>query len=154
MFTRDLIVITEEVFNSKEDIISYFAHLKNPSVNDALAYQKDLLKREETISTFIGFDTAIPHAKSEAVNEPFAIYVRFQKPVIWDEEPVKQIFMLGVPADKNGNSKGSNLHLKILSELSKRLMREGFRNQMNEAKNEDEVFSILENIEKEIVLWK
>ena len=31
---------------------------------------------ENTISTFIGYDTAIPHAKTDAVKTPFVAYAK------------------------------------------------------------------------------
>lgn len=81
---------------------------------------------ENTISTFIGYDTAMD----------------------WDGngEMVKHIFMIGVPKES-----GSNLHMRIISELSKNIMRNAWKESFMNAASADEALEILKLIEKEVI---
>ena len=47
-------------------------------------YKKAVKERENTISTFIGYDTAIPHAKTDAVKTPFVAYAKLSHAMDWD----------------------------------------------------------------------
>lgn len=148
MFDKNLIVLTGEKFEDQKDVISYLSELNNPYLKDASAYRQDVLERENEVSTFVGYNTAIPHAKSEAVREPFVICAKLENSVSWNGEDAKQIFMLGVPKDANGEN--AMLHLKILCELSKNLMRENFRDALDQAQSSDEIYNLVRHIEEEI----
>lgn len=148
MFDRNLIVLTEEKFTDQSDVINYLSGLNNPYLADPGAYREDVLEREKEVSTFVGYNTAIPHAKSEAVKEPFVICAKLENAVPWNGEDAKQIFMLGVPKDANGEN--AMLHLKILCELSKNLMRENFRDALDQAQSSEEIYNLVKHIEEEI----
>lgn len=152
MFEEKLIVISQKEFKNKQEVISYLTQLDNMNVEDATQYQNDINERENIISTYVGFNIAIPHARTSSVIAPFVIYARLEQGVIWGEpdEIVKQVFMLGVP--KVDGNENSNLHLKILSELSKRLMHKEFTQALLHAKNEKEIYHILKTIEEEMVV--
>ena len=111
-------------------------------------YEKAVKERENTISTFIGYDTAIPHAKTDAVKTPFVAYAKLSHAMDWDGngEMVKHIFMIGVPKES-----GSNLHMRIISELSKNIMRNAWRESFINAASADEALEILKLIEKEVI---
>lgn len=150
MFQKDLIIINEkQKFNNKYEIISYLINLPNNKISNVNQYENAVNERETVISTSVGFGIAIPHAMSDAVKEPFILYLKSSKKLIWDEngEKINHVFMIGVPK-KNG----SKQHLVILSELSKSLMREEFRQKLVEAKNVDEAYIILKNLKEEMKL--
>lgn len=69
-------------------------------------------------------------------------------PIDWDGngEMVKHIFMIGVPKES-----GSNLHMRIISELSKNIMRNAWRESFMNAASADETLEILKLIEKEFI---
>ena len=135
-----------------KEVISYLAELKNGCVGDPAGYRKDVFARENAIATYVGFDTAIPHAKSAFVNEPFVLYARLPESIEWgdDGETVSQVFLLGVPKDANGEN--ARLHLQIIAALTKRLMHESFRRTLNEAGTKEEIYQLFTNLEKEIML--
>lgn len=150
MFEKNLTIITDRKFKDKNEVISYLANLKNQSVIVPSDYEKDVLERESIVSTYVGFGVAIPHAKSLSLKSPFVIYAKLKELVKWDEsdEKVNQVFMIGVPKNENGQDSNSRLHLRILSELSKSLMRSDFRDELIQAKEEDEVYKLLKTIEE------
>jgi mannitol/fructose-specific phosphotransferase system IIA component (Ntr-type) len=134
MFEKNLTIITDRKFKDKNEVISYLANLNNQNVIVPSNYEKDVLERESVVSTYVGFGVAIPHAKSLSLKSPFVIYAKFEEGVKWDEsdEKVNQVFMIGVPK----------------SEISKSLMRSSFRDELIQAKNEEEVYKLLKTIEE------
>ncbi|KGP71265.1 PTS sugar transporter subunit IIA [Pontibacillus yanchengensis] len=111
-------------------------------VVDIDQYVRDVLKREEEGSTGIGFAVAIPHGKSAGVQAPSLAYARLSAPIDWqsiDGEPVKHAFLIAVPLEQSGNE-----HLRILSNLSRKLIHEEFRAQLNQVKNAEELVELLE----------
>lgn len=116
-------------------------------VNDIDGFQQAILHREDEYSTGMGFGVAIPHGKTNAVVEPILMFATVN-PMDWqslDGEPIDMIFLIGVPADD-----ASTLHLKILANLSRRLMKEPFRDSLRAASTPAEVMSVL--VEYEIGL--
>lgn len=150
MFKKSLIKITNEVFQDKQEIIKFMAHLDNADVIDSSNYANDVMERESVVPTYVGYGIAIPHARSNAIKNPFVIYVKLEHSIPWGEvdEQVDQVFMLGVPKDNTDQKNDARLHLKILSELSKNLMRTEFRKELAQAKDETSIFRILETIEE------
>lgn len=150
MFQKNLTIITDRKFKDKNEVISYLANLENQNVIVPSDYEKDVLERESIVSTYVGFGVAIPHAKSLSLKSPFVIYAKLKEMVKWDDsdEKVSQVFMIGVPKNENGQETNSRLHLRILSELSKSLMRSAFRNELMQAKEEEEVYKLLKTIEE------
>lgn len=113
-------------------------------VNDVAGYQEAVLHREAEYSTGMGFGVAIPHGKTAAVNEPLLMFARVA-PMDWqslDGSPVDMIFLIGVPADE-----ASTVHLKILATLSRRLMKEPFRDALRAAATPADVMKVLTEYE-------
>jgi PTS system fructose-specific IIA component len=114
-----------------------------------IASEQDFLDcvmyREKEFSTGVGNGIAIPHGRSETVQEALVAFGKLNNRIDWnsiDSELVDLIFLLGVP-DKNTE----NLHLKILAQLSRKLMDEEFVKVLREASTEQEVFDALSDIE-------
>lgn len=143
LIEKDLIILNLEETN-KEDVIKKLAALADAKgrVSDLEAYVKAVLKREEEYSTAVGFGVAIPHGKTDAISKPVLMYGRV-KGIDWkalDNEPVYNVFMIGVPESDAGN-----VHLKILAKLSRKLMKEDFREALREASSEDQLIELLVN---------
>lgn len=113
-------------------------------VSDIDGFQQAILHREDEYSTGMGFGVAIPHGKTNAVVEPILMFATV-KPMDWqslDGEPIDMIFLIGVPADD-----ASTLHLKILANLSRRLMKEPFRDSLRAAATPAGIMSVLNEYE-------
>ncbi|KLE15489.1 fructose PTS transporter subunit IIA [Clostridium sp. C8] len=109
-------------------------------VIDKLQFKKDILSRESLSNTGIGFEIAIPHAKSKAVKEPRIAIGLSKKGIDYgsiDEQDVKMIFMIAVNEEQN------DLHLKALANLSRKLMHEEFREKILKAESKKEIIDIL-----------
>lgn len=141
------LISLDETYGTREEAITYIAQQAQQSgyVDDKDAFIEAVLARETEVSTVIGFGIAIPHGKTSAVTHPFIAFMRLAEPIQWssdDEEQVRLIFLIGVP-DFNAEA----LHLKFISQVSRKLLDEGFRTQLAELETTEEVFKLLGAIE-------
>lgn len=130
----------------KDSIIQAIAEhaVKIGLVSDAKAYVASVQHREAEFSTGVGYGVAIPHGKSEAVNSAFVIYARV-KDIEWnsfDGAPVDMVFQIGVPASDAGET-----HLRLLATLSRKLMKEEFRDAVRAAATAEDVLSVFKTYE-------
>lgn len=148
MFEKDLIVFSDAEYSSKDAVIESMAELVADKVESVEGYADAVKEREAAFCTYIDHGVAIPHGKTDVVKTPFVIYERLSHGVVWSDEgeEAHHIFMIGVPETGAGN-----LHLKILAELSKGLIRDDFRDRLLGTDSKEEVFEILKGVEKEIV---
>lgn len=148
MFDRSLVVFSDKTFENKFDVIADLADLVSDKVTTPQEYFDAVKEREDTIATYIEYGVAIPHARTDKVLEPFVVYEKLENGIAWGSngEVANYVFLLGVPEKSAGN-----LHLKIISELSKNLMRTEFRNKLLNAENADQVYELLMLVEKEIL---
>lgn len=141
LIDKDLIMMNLQA-TSKEEAIRLLAEQAATAgrISDVNLFRESVLHRELDYSTGMGFGVAIPHGKSSAVREPLLMFATV-KPLDWqslDGNPVDMIFLIGVPADD-----ASTIHLKILANLSRRLMREPFRDSLRSAKSADDILAVL-----------
>lgn len=116
------------------------------NLNDKALYKERVLAREAEGSTGIGGGIAIPHAKTEAVNEPGLASMIVRDGVDYeslDDEPAHLFFLIAAPAG------GANVHLEVLSRLSRMLMDDDFRDALMQAKTPEEYLAIIDKAEAE-----
>ncbi|MDF2881749.1 MAG: putative IIA-like nitrogen-regulatory protein PtsN [Clostridiaceae bacterium] len=147
LINKNLIVINMDAKDKKEAINKLIALIKSENkIDSEEEFLKCVLKRESEFSTGVGNGIAIPHGRSETVKEAIVAFGKLNKKIDWnsiDSELVDLIFLLGVP-EKNTE----NLHLKILAQLSRKLMDENFVSQLRDANTEQEIYSLLCHIEE------
>ncbi|HNV85606.1 MAG TPA: PTS sugar transporter subunit IIA [Candidatus Omnitrophota bacterium] len=114
-------------------------------VGDKKAIVKALIERENLGSTGIGQGIAIPHGKTDRVNELIAVLGISKKGVNFealDGEPVFIFFLLVAPRDSAGP------HLKALAKIS-RLLRDNYICELlRNSKDEKEAYDIIRNEEE------
>ncbi len=133
--------------DSKDAILQELVELiaENGALNDRHQFLSDLQKREQESSTGVGFEIAIPHGKSTGVDETKIAVGRNLSGVEWaslDGEPVQLVFLIAVPAEASGDE-----HLKILQQLSRKLMDDDFRNALKQAETKDNMLNTLSQID-------
>lgn len=138
---KDLILL--DLTGDKETIISTLANqaFEQGRLEDKQEYVEAVLKREKEYSTALGYEVAIPHGQSDTVKDPFVVFGRVKEPIIWDQNSVRLIFMIGVPQHNK-----DKIHMKILANISRKLIDDEFRKSLIEAKDEKEIFDILSQI--------
>lgn len=100
----------EEALQAMVDLLENEGKLR-----DRHSFHAAIMDREKIVSTGIGMGVAIPHAKLSAYDNFFIAIGVLQKGVDWkalDNAPVRLIFMIGGPDDKQTE------YLQILSSLT------------------------------------
>lgn len=144
VFQKDVININTNV-KTKEEAIDYMVkNLKEHRfIDNEDVVKQAILDREAESTTAIGMNVAIPHAKSDAVNQPTVAVLQNKEGVDWislDESLPKILFMIVVPNDSN------NTHLKLLQRLSRSLMDDKTREALINAPSKDDIYDILKEI--------
>ena len=135
------IVMLDIDANSPEEIIRVVADIMEADgrLIDKEGYIADVMKREESSSTALGFSVATPHSKSIYVKEPSLAFVRLKNKVKWDDsEEIDTIFQIGVPSPAPGDR-----HLEILASLFRKIMHDDFREQLANAHSPKEVIQLI-----------
>ncbi|HEX6256774.1 MAG TPA: fructose PTS transporter subunit IIA [Euzebyales bacterium] len=141
VITPDLIILELES-NARDDAIREMADrlVAQGRVGDRSQFVDAVLKREaEGGGTGMEMGVAIPHAKSEAVNNASVAFARSGEGIDFggdSEQPSGLIFLIAAPAG------GDDLHIRLLARLSRRLIHESFRQKLHDASSEDEVMQI------------
>lgn len=144
VFQKDVININTNV-KTKEEAIDYMVkNLKEHRfIDNEDVVKQAILDREAESTTAIGMNVAIPHAKSDAVNQPTVAVLQNKEGIDWislDESLPKILFMIVVPNDSN------NTHLKLLQRLSRSLMDDKTREALINAPSKDDIYDILKEI--------
>lgn len=126
----------------KEEALSKMVDVlyNSGALTDKKAFMEDVMGRENVSATGIGNGIAIPHGKSANVTETSVAVAKLNNSVEWesvDDEPVKFIVLLAV----NENDKGST-HVKLLSQMARKLASEETCKRLMNAAEIDEVISI------------
>lgn len=127
---------------TKNEVIKELAELlfEQGKINSMEVYINDVLEREKEYSTGIGQGIAIPHGKSDGVNEA-AIAIGRCNDIEWesiDDKPVKFVILIAVP--KSGAERD---HLMILAKIAENLMDDEFTNGLLQAKSELEIYNLI-----------
>ncbi|NNJ30726.1 fructose-specific PTS transporter subunit EIIC [Lacrimispora defluvii] len=109
-------------------------------LQDAEAFKKEIIKREKISSTAFGNGIAIPHGKSRAVGMPRVAVGISKNGISFDSsdgEPVYAVFMIAVGENED------EVHLKLLSALSKKLMEPGFLSRLKDCTGKDQIIRLI-----------
>lgn len=144
LISKNCIVFDIEADN-KKDVLKILVNelLLAEKISDADLFLEDVLAREAISPTYVGFEMGMPHGKTGNVLNASVCFGRTVKPVLWNEEAGESadlIIMIAVPAEEAGNT-----HMKILANLSRKLMHEDFRESLRMS-GKEEVFTILEEV--------
>lgn len=143
MIINEALIDLNVAKNTKEAVIRHLAELakKEGRISDLEKYIEAALHRETEYSTAMGFGIAIPHGKTAAVTEPFLCFAKVNS-VDWnalDGNPVDLVFMIGVPEE------AGTAHLKILASISRKLMKQEFRDGLRSVTSNSELIQLLQN---------
>lgn len=133
---------------TKTEVIDELINLfkDDERVNNLEVMRKAVHEREKIMSTGVGKGFAIPHAKTNSVNEIIAAFGKLDKPLDFqalDEQPVNIIFLLV------GKENLVGPHIKLLSRISRMMNKDEFRESLANAKTSEEIFLLFEQEEKQ-----
>lgn len=101
-----------------------------------------VLTRERIQSTGTGAGIAIPHGKSNAVKALVMAFGIAHEPIEFDSidgKPVTIVILLVSPTNQTG------LHIQTLATISRLMLNEDFRQQLENVTRSDEVYELLNN---------
>ncbi|PFY18991.1 PTS fructose transporter subunit IIC [Bacillus toyonensis] len=147
LLKRDTVIMNLTASNKEAVIDELVEKLSGENrLNSKTEFKEAILKRESQSTTGIGEGIAIPHAKTKAVKQPAICFGRSVSGINYeslDGQPAHLFFMIAASEGAN------NTHLETLSRLSTLLMDEGFRKQLLEAKDEEELLRLFDEKENE-----
>lgn len=106
---------------------------------------KAVLDREAVMSTGIGEEIAIPHGKSDGVEDIVAALGITKGPVDFhslDDKPVRLVWLLVGPQDQTGP------HLKALSRISRLMHKKDFRDRLINTVEPKDVIDVINSEEE------
>jgi len=125
---------------TKEDAMKEAADILEAAGAVTGAYFDAMQQREETVSTYMGNELAIPHGTNETkdtILDSALSFVRYDGGVDWDGNPVS--FVVGIAG------KGDE-HLEILSQIALIFSDEDEVARLKEAETPEELFQRLEAV--------
>lgn len=144
IFHKNLITMSQQTLTRDAVFDQLITNLVQQGyVTDQTQLKQDILKREQESTTAIGMNVAIPHAKSEAMNEPVVSVLNNKNGVKWeslDGTAPQIVFLITVPKES------SDEHLKILQRLSRALMDDDTRERLINAQDTDTIYNLLQTI--------
>jgi fructose-specific PTS system IIA-like component len=126
----------EEAIKEVVDQLYVLGRTEQPRLVEDAIWQ-----RESVYSTGFGHGFAIPHCKTNAVAANSLVLLKLDQPVTWgslDGQPVSVLLLLTLRESEQGNG-----HLKIFSQLARRMMHDDFREQLTKEKNPEALCALL-----------
>lgn len=147
LLKKEVMILDLKATNKASAIDEMIYQLINKGyVTDFDRFKSDILKREAQTSTGLGEGIAMPHAKNTAVKEAVVLFARSVSGVDYealDGAPVKLFFMIAAPEGAN------DTHLAALAELSKFLLKDGFKEKLFWAATADDVQNLFNKKEEQ-----
>jgi PTS system fructose-specific IIC component len=146
LLSKDFIV-ADLKGQGKEDVINELIDLfkEDSRVIDLEKVRDAVLEREKIMSTGVGKGFAIPHGKTNAVNDILAAFGKTNKPIEYDSldgHPVYLVFLLV------GKDNLVSKHIKLLSRISRMMNKDEFRDKLIKAKTSEEILEIFKKEEE------
>jgi fructose-specific phosphotransferase system IIA component len=143
---ENLIKIPLEKTDKKEIILEMIDTMAAAGkIQDREKVMQSVLEREQMMSTGIGNGVAIPHGKSQAVQELVVALGIASQDVNFealDGKPVRIVFMLVGPENS------SSIHIKMLSRISRLLNQAVFRKKLTESLSNTDAMNLIVEEEK------
>jgi len=140
-------ILTGFKSDQKEKIINELIDLYNKSdkVNDLEKVRMAVIEREKVMSTGVGKGFAIPHGKTNAVNDVIAAFGKTEREIDYDAldgKPVHLIFLLV------GRDDMVSKHIKLLSRISRMMNKDEFRTKLINANSKKEIIEVFKEEEE------
>jgi fructose PTS system EIIBC or EIIC component len=131
---------------TKEQVIEELVDLaaKSPLVKDRNELLRDIVHRENMVTTGIGYGVAFPHAKTKATKGIVIAFGRCEKGIDFeamDKKPVYVFFLIAAPEDAIG------AHLNVMARLSYIMKSPDNRQHLLTVSSPGELLSILDSVE-------
>ena len=148
MIDKNLINLDLNIDN-KTDALSKIVHLlkKENKIKSEDKFLAKIIEREREGSTGFGRGIAVPHGKSETVNELSLAIVRLNKGIEYHSMDGRKVNLIFMVADYQGYSPE---YLKLVSKLVSWLRDNEFREALLSAENKSEFFELFRKKEERL----
>lgn len=143
--TEDLITLNGD-FSSKEEVIKYLISelFEAGKISDKEKFLEAVMYRESLTPTGIDNGLAIPHGKSDCVNEASFAVLTLKNPIskwesVVETNKVQYVFLLAIPENDEGSTQ-----MKLLSELMTKMMDEEYVSQLFSSTSKHEFYKRLD----------
>lgn len=141
ILSKEQILLNDQL-SSKNEILQLIAKKAATLglVSSCEELMESFMEREALGMTGIGEGIAIPHGKSSAINRVSVMVVKSAIPIQWesfDNNPVYVVIALMVPKENP-----DNIHLQILSSISRKLMDKDFKKSLFGSSTPDEIMEL------------
>ncbi len=144
LMTTDLVALDADLGADKEAVIGALAGVVTGAgrAGDTAQLLRDLLEREAKAATGMKDGIAIPHCRSTAVAEPTLAFARLAEGVDFGAKdgPAQLVFLIAAPEG------GGNMHMKILTQLARALVKPEFTDALREAETAEQVVAIVSDV--------
>ena len=126
----------DEVLHQMVNVLQEKKYLKNKD-----EFYNAIIDREKIVTTGIGMGVAVPHAKLPDQNKFFIAIAILKNGVDWnalDDAPVRIVFMIGGPDDKQTE------YLQILSSLTLSIKDDNRRKKLSNTNSAEDVVALFE----------
>ncbi|HEN6125242.1 TPA: PTS sugar transporter subunit IIA [Streptococcus agalactiae] len=143
LLKKEVMIMDLKATSKEAAIDEMITKLVDTGVVTNFAIFKDgIMKREAQTSTGLGDGIAMPHSKNAVVKEATVLFAKSASGVDYealDGQPTDLFFMIAAPDGAN------DTHLAALAELSKYLLKEGFADQLRQAKTPDDIIATFDS---------
>ena len=145
-FCDESLVVFNLKAGGKNEVIEELVNLVSSSnmVKDAGQLLKDVIDRENLVTTGVGYGVAFPHAKTRAVKGIVIAFGRSADGVDFDamdHKPVNLFFLIAAPEDAIG------AHLNVMARLSYLMKSEKNREKLMSASSPGDVLALMDNVD-------
>lgn len=142
LFKKEHILFLNQVSTKEECLEKIANHATSLGLGDDTdSIFEGFMIRENECTTGFGDGFAIPHTRCEAIKKAGIIVVKNEIGMSWiamDELPVYIAIALLVPTNNEGN-----LHIQLLSSLSRKLINKQFKEALRIANTIDDIYTII-----------
>lgn len=133
-------------FSGKEQVLRFLANAaqKSEIVSDSDGFFRAIMYRESLSETGLVNGIAIPHGESNVVKTPEILYLQLSDPIEWesiDGQKIKHVFLMAIPERRDAEN---NIHIKMLSELARALMKTETVTALNSVQNASQLIDLLQ----------
>jgi len=145
-FSEEGLITFELRGDSKNEVIEELVEMatKSKLITEPELLLKDIITRENLVTTGVGYGVAFPHAKTKATRGIVIAFGRSTEGIDFeamDRKPVHLFFLIAAPEDAIGQ------HLKVMAHLSYIMKSEENRDKMMAVKSPGELLQLLDSFE-------
>jgi len=145
-FSSEELVTFDLKSTDKEGVIRELVELasQSPLVKDKEDLYKDVVERENLVTTGVGYGVAFPHAKTRAARGIVIAFGRTDEGVDFDamdKKPVHLFFLIAAPEDAIG------AHLNVMARLSFIMKSVENREKLMNVQSPGELLQIIDSVE-------